>query len=128
MALQIVASYEVLPLLFSIGTKKAFLNNYPFPYTKQRIDDETVYVCTKGSDYANEGEVLVLRYDAGFWTAWDSAVICETLTCRQPVFRCDGDITEAGWHCWAMNQAASKHGDGIAVNWAGELWAETRHM
>ena len=116
-----------MPPRFAIGTSTAFRKNYPFPYTKQNFDDETAYVCTKGSEHAKEGERLVLRYDQGTWTAWDSAVVGETLTCRQPVFRCEGDITNPGWHRWTMNQAASADGDGSDANWTGELWAETKH-
>ena len=116
-----------MPLQFAIGTRKAFANGYAFPYTQQTIGGETIYVCSKGSDFARADEFLVLRYDAGIWTAWDSVIEgTETLRCRQPVFRCDEDITAPGWHTWSTNYAASRAGDGSAVNWAGKLPAETQ--
>ena len=50
-----------------------------------------------------------------------------TLQCRQPVFRCVAtDITQPGWHKWETNDAASPNGDGLSVDWQGELLAETR--
>ena len=90
-----------MPERLTIGTKKAFENNYPFAYEKKEIGSETIYVCTKGSEWARTNEVLVLRCEAGIWTAFDSAVSADglTLQCRQPVFRCLAtDITQPGWH------------------------------
>ena len=49
-----------MPEHLTIGTKKAFENNYAFPYEKTQIGSETIYVCTKGSQWARTGEVLVL--------------------------------------------------------------------
>ena len=49
-----------MPERLTIGTKKAFENNYPFPYEKKQIGSETIYVCTKGSEWARTNEVLVL--------------------------------------------------------------------
>ena len=112
-----------------IGTKKAFDNNYPFPYQKKQIGAEIIYVCTKGSQWARTGEVLVLRCENETWTAFDSAVSADgsTLQCRQPVFRCLAtDITQRGWHKWETNYAASPNDAGLEVDWQGELWAETR--
>ena len=78
-----------MPERLTIGTKKAFEKNYPFPYEKTQIGSETIYVCTKGSEWARTNEVLVLRCVTGTWTAFDSAVSADglTLQCRQPVFR-----------------------------------------
>ena len=56
------------PERFTIGTKKAFEKNYPFPYVKKQIGSETIYVCTKGSEWARRNEVLVLRCQSGTWT------------------------------------------------------------
>ena len=117
------------PPTFSIGTQKAFDRGYSFPYTKQTIGGETVYVCTKGSDHARAGEVFVLRSVAGTWTAWDSAMDGpDNLQCRQPMFRSDEDITAPGWHRWSINLNASRAGDGSAANWAGTMQAETRFV
>ena len=49
-----------LPERLTIGTQKAFAKNYPYPYQKAEIGTETVYVCSKGSEWARRGEVLVL--------------------------------------------------------------------
>ena len=118
-----------MPERLTIGTQNAFEKNYPFPYEKKQIGSETIYVCTKGSEWARSNEVLVLRCEGETWTAFDSAVSADgsTLQCRQPVFRCLAtDITQPGWHNWQTNHAASPNDAGLAVNWQGALWAETR--
>ncbi len=116
------------PSQFSIGTANAFRYGHAFPYAKSTIGGEDIYVCTKGSEWARAGEFLVLRCNAGTWTAWDSVIEDgTTLRCRQPVFRCAEDITTAGWHTWSTNFNASSTGDGSAVAWRGSLPAETRH-
>ena len=118
-----------MPERLTIGTKKAFQKNYPFPYQKKQIGSETIYVCTKGSEWARTNEVLVLRCERGMWTAFDSAVSADgvTLHCRQPVFRCLAtDITQPGWHEWQMNYNASPDDAGLAADWQGALRAETR--
>ena len=118
-----------VPEHLTIGTKKAFEKNYAFPYEKQQIESEIIYVCNKGSEWARTNEVLVLRCQQGTWTAFDSGVIADgsTLQCRQPVFRCLAtDITQPGWHKWETNYAANPNDTGLSVDWQGELWAETR--
>ena len=88
-----------MPKHLTIGTQKAFQRNYAFPYEKKQIGSETIYVCTKGSEWARRDEVLVLRCERGTWTAFDSAVSAggSTLQSRQPVFRCLAtDITQPG--------------------------------
>ena len=118
-----------MPERLTIGTKKAFDQNYPFPYQRRLIDSETIYVCSKGSQWARGNEVLVLRCERGIWIAYDSAVSADgsTLQCRQPVFRCLAtDITQPGWHNWQTNYAADPNDAGLAVDWQGALWAETR--
>ena len=98
-----------MPERLTIGTKKAFEKNYPFPYEKKQIGSETIYVCTKGSEWARTNEVLVLRCVTGTWTAFDSDVSADglTLQCRQPVFRClAADITQPGWRTVKFNYAA----------------------
>ena len=117
------------PTHLTIGTSKAFQKNYAFPYEKKQIGSETIYVCTKGSAWARQNEVLVLRCESETWTAFDSAVSADglTLQCRQPVFRCLGtDITQPGWHTWETNYAASPDNAGLEVDWQGALEAETR--
>ena len=95
-----------MPEHLTIGTKKAFDNNYPFPYEQRQIGSEQIYVCAKGSQWARQNEVLVLRrgtdtHYPGTWTAFDSDVSADgsTLHCRQAVFRCLAtDIAQPGWH------------------------------
>ena len=118
-----------MPEHLIIGTKKAFANNYAYPYQKKQVGEETICVCTKGSQRARAGEVLVLRCKNDTWTAYDTAKMADgtTLHCRQPVVRCIGtDITQRGWHKWEINGLASPTDDGLEADWQGELWAETR--
>ena len=118
-----------MPEHLTVGTKKAFQKNYAFPYQKKQIGSETIYVCTKGSEWARRDEVLVLRCERGTWTAFDSAVSADgsTLQCRQPVFRCLAtDITQPGLHKWETNYVADPMGAGLSVDWQSAVWAETR--
>ena len=132
---EVPGKFQQMPEHLTIGTKKAFEKNYAFPYEKTQIGSETIYVCTKGSQWARTSEVLVLRCvttqddSPGTWTAFDSAVSANgsTLQCRQPVFRCLAtDITQPGWHEWEINYAANPNDAGLSVDWQGALWAETR--
>ena len=118
-----------MPERLTIGTAKAFKNNYAFPYKKIQVEAEIIYVCNKGSEWARANEMLVLRCVDDIWTASDSALTADrsALHCRQPVFRCLAtDITQPGWHSWQTNHAAGPDEDGLAVDWRGALWAETR--
>ena len=127
--LVVQAQGEEMPEHFTIGTTKAFEENYAYHYEKRQIGLEIIYVCTKGSKWSRKNELLVLRYEAGTWTAYDSDVSANgrTLHCRQPVFQClDTDITKPGWHQWQTNDAASRNADGLTVDWRGALRAETR--
>ena len=56
----LVGSCEPISQNLTIGTRKAFEGGYPFPYTKTLIKGATIYVCTKGSQWACTGEKLVL--------------------------------------------------------------------
>ena len=126
---QVPGGGEQMPERFSIGTSKAFQNNYAFPYEKRQIGSEIIYVCSKGSRWARRNEVLVLRCVEGTWTAFDSEISAdgERLQCRQQVFRCLGtDITRPGRYKWETNYAASRTAAGLLPDWQGALWAETR--
>ena len=57
---QVPGGGQEMPEHLTIGTKKAFERNYAFPYEKTQIGLETIYVCTKGSQWARTNEVLVL--------------------------------------------------------------------
>ena len=63
-----------MPETLSIGTRKAFAKNYAYPYTKEKIASEIIYICNKGSEWARPHEVLVLRCENGTWTAYDTDV------------------------------------------------------
>ena len=126
---QVPGGGQHMPEHLTIGTAKAFERNYPFPYERRHIGSATIYVCTKGNEWARTHEVLVLRSVAGTCTACDSAVTADglALQCRQPVFCCLAtDITQPGWHNWQTNHVASPSGAGLAANWQGALWVETR--
>ena len=118
-----------MPERLTIGTKKAFEKNYAFPYEKKQIGSETIYVCTKGSEWARTNEVLVLRCVTGTWTAFDSAVSADglTLQCRQPVFRCLAtDITQPGLQEWQINYAANPDNFCLEEDWEDAFCAETK--
>ena len=118
---------QELPAHLTIGTKKAFKNDYAFPYKKEDIGSETIYACNKGSEWARPGEVLFLQCENGTWTAFDGAVVGTAVQLRQAVFRCCGtNITEPGWYAWETNEAANWNNEGLPEVWQGELWAETR--
>ena len=115
---------EEFPESFSIGTKRAYERGYEYPYKRQKIKEETVYVCDKGSDNAQPGEVLVLRREKKEWIAYDSSVSDNELTCRQQVFRSrDADITKEGEHTWQMNKSRITGDEPI---WFGALNCRTK--
>ena len=68
---------QQMPADLTIGTKKAFDNNYAFPYKKAKIGSETIYVCSKGSQWARTGEILVLQC-AGLEVDWQDELWAET--------------------------------------------------
>ena len=113
----------------TIRFTKEFEENYALTYEKGQIASEIIYVCNKGSAWARDDQLLVLRRQHNTWTAYDNAVSANgsTLQCRQPVFRCLAtDITQPGWHKWETNYAANPNDAGLSVDWQGALWAETR--
>ena len=115
-----------MPESFCIGTKRAYARGYEYPYKKQKIDMETVYVCTKGSDNARENEVLVLRREEDGWIAYDSSITGNVLRCRQGAFRSrDENIAKQGYHQWEMNRSANKRQEVDDPDWFGNLWCLT---
>ena len=115
-----------MPQHFSIGTRKAIANNDAYSYEKKHLEAETIYVCDKGSRYARENEVLVLRRKNNIWTAFDCLLSGDGKIRhqRQPVFRShDGDdITLQGSHNWQMNDAASVGNDDSEEEWGGTFF------
>ena len=109
------------PLHLSIGTRKAFKNGYGYDY--DRHNTLGVYVCTKGSEHARTGEILVLKNENGEWIAWDSTILGEELRCRQPVFKSSANVLEPGWHVWEVNSVVHKENDpGVEPVWSGGNW------
>ena len=107
-----------MPEHITIGTKKAFGNNYAFPYTKTQIVSAVIYVCAEGSQWDRRREVLVLRCVDGTWAAIGSAVSANgsTLQCRQPVFHCIATgLTQPGWNAWETNYDANPNDAGLVV-------------
>ena len=111
---------------FAIGTLKAFQNGIEFHYTKEEINGEVVYACSKGSQWSRPDEMLILRKKTRFWIAWDSSRVDDMLQVRQPVYRSDVDITKEGLHIWQTNVMASSDEGDDYVEWKGEHFAETR--
>ncbi len=112
-----------------IGTD-AFRNGYAYKYTKESIGGETVYTCTKASQWGRPGEVLVLmnmeENGSVYWIACDSFQDGGTLRVRQPVFRSAENVTTEGYHQWQTNSKANKdHETGESVDWTGCLRAFT---
>ena len=127
--LQVQAEGEEIAEHFTIGTTKAFQENHAYHYEKRQIGLKIGYVCTKGSRWSRQNELLVLLYEEETWTAYDSEISANgrILHCRQPVFQSfDKDITKSGWHEWRINDAASRSADGVTYHWGSALWAETK--
>ena len=121
---------QLMPQRFSIGTTNAFDNKKAYSYEKKQLESETIYVCDKGSRYARENEVLVLRREKKIWTAFDCVLSADGKIrhCRQPAFRSNwDDITLRGSYIWEMNFAARADNDGSQVDWRDALEAETRY-
>ena len=82
----------------TIGTKKAFDNDYAFPYEKRQIAGETIYICNRGSDWSRRNEVLLLRCEEGTWIAYDGAISADLKKKSVPStsfpLPCDGRYTE----------------------------------
>ena len=57
-----------------------------------------VYICATGSAWSREGEILLLQKENEYWTAYDAAIVGDSLHCRQRVFRSASNIVDEGWH------------------------------
>ena len=114
-----------MPESFCIGTDRAYQRGYAYPYKKQHIDMETVYVCNRGSDTARDGEFLVLRQEPDAWVAYNSSLVGNKLRMRQGAFRCTDDITKAGYHSWQMNKTATAEQEFDDPVWSDFMWCRT---
>ena len=64
-----------MPERFRIGTATAFEKEYAFVYEKKLINEEIIYFCSTGSKWARPDEFLMLRFEEGTWTAYDTAFL-----------------------------------------------------
>ena len=76
---------------------------YGFEYNKVSIEDRFVYICSRASEYAKPGEVLVITLQDDHWVAYDGEVSTGTVELRQPVFRSTADVITPGRHVWQIN-------------------------
>ena len=91
---------RTLPTSFRIGPVK---HHYDY-----RILDTNFYQCVRGSDWAQEGEVLFLVPDTkGYWVALDApcgvTTAEDTLAIGHPVFRSCEPVLDPGPHTWESN-------------------------
>ena len=124
------------PHKITIGTKKAYDNQYFWLYERMTIDGEECYVGNKGSNYSRGNELLVLRRDCFhgdngmmiIWTAFDASKNSDgSIQLRQAVFRAiDQHIHQPGWHQWQTNHQAQKYNNGQMENWKDKLVCETK--
>ena len=125
-------TFEDLPHHFFMGA---------ICYTKERLEvvhslgsmhcttetNEWVYIGDKGSENARPGEVLVLRFYEGVWTAWDSSLgpNGQKWNCRQAAFRLSETNKQSpvfprpGPYVWEVNSGASNF-PGSPESWEGE--------
>ena len=66
--------------------------------------------CVKGSDWAADGEKLVLKKSESdqHWTAFDVANYADADTIGVPVFRTSENPIEEGYHTWQANGNRSR--------------------
>ena len=99
-----------LPMVLSIGTKKAFEGGYQYHYRFR--DDISAYVCDHQTTTNVDGEVMAIQlgYEAG--TTWYIAsegvmVDGQGFAARQHVFRTSELFWEPGKHQWQLNARSS---------------------
>ena len=81
---------------------------YGFKYNKVSIEDRFVHICSRASEYAKPGEVLVITLQDDHWVAYDGEVSTRTVELRQPVFRSTAAINTPGWYVWEINVNAAR--------------------
>ena len=120
-----------MPERLSIRMVSNFGNEYAFEYQKMQNNEDIMYVCKRGSNWARTDEQMLLTFTEGSWKVYDSAVLVDKITihCRQTVFRCDeGNITQRGWYMWHWNVRAdeTKNNGYDAEEWScHHFWGET---
>ena len=115
-----------MPEYFSIGTKRAYERGYEYPYRKQIINMQTVYVCNRRSESGRVNEFLLLVREPDAWVACDAKRVGDKLTMRQRIFRSRDDITKAGYHIWQINKSATQEQEFDDPVWGGSLMCLTQ--
>ena len=81
----------------------------PLKFTKMEHEEEILYSCTRGSNWAQGGEKMWLTFTQGQWIVYDADWLTNMiqLNCRQAVFLCETKyMTKPGWNMWRWNQKA----------------------
>ena len=91
-----------------------------FVYTP--TDDGTRWICTRGSPYAEAGQLLVLVMTTDMtWIAYDAAN--QNFNPQhegRPMFKSyHHSAATAGWHAWSYNANVKK--PGLPPQWTGEI-------
>ena len=82
---------------------------YGFRYRKVSLDTDAIYICSRSSEYAQEGECLILTLENSLWVAYDGRVSSTgSVELRQPVFRTMEVAIAPGWHHWEINNNANR--------------------
>ena len=103
-----------LPESLIIRMPITFGNNYgnqtvSLEFTKMEHEEEILYSCTRGSNWAQGGEKMWLTFTQGQWIVYDADWLTNMiqLNCRQAVFLCETKyMTKPGWNMWRWNQKA----------------------
>ena len=103
-----------LPKCLIIRMPTTFGNNYgnqtvSLEFTKIEHKEEILYVCTRGSNWAQGGEQMLLTFTLGQWIVYDAEWLTDKIhiSCRQAVFLCvSKNMTKPGWNMWRWNQKA----------------------
>ena len=79
-----------------------------------KIDDkvEILYECTRGSNWAQGGEQMLLTFTLGQWIVYDAEWLADNvhISCRQAVFLCvSKNMTKPGWYMWRWNDIADQN-------------------
>ena len=125
-----------LPKCLIIRMPTTFGNNYgnqtvSLEFTKIEHKEEILYVCTRGSNWAQGGEQMLLTFTLGQWIVYDAEWLAdnETISCRQAVFHCfSKHMTKRGWYMWSWNVDANqnKNNGYYPAEWScRHFWAET---
>ena len=106
-----------LPKRLIIRMPTTFGNNFGNDVVSlefKKIDDkvEILYECTRGSNWAQGGEQMLLTFTLGQWIVYDAEWLADnvTISCRQAVFHCvSKNMTKPGWYMWHWNDIADQN-------------------